>query len=415
MIKKTLLWLWITLLSFIWFSNAQSLWNLPLSFYQWNTYNTIDTDLNFESILTNDDTYKSLYFSFSDGTKKYIFWNNWKIYFYNWKTNVQWYYDKVCLIQSDDWTWNWNNCQNNDYQDISIFYNLQTPNFTNARVYPEWWIWNLCFYDSNSKYYYCFNVELLTWSLNIPSNTNIDNVSQYFWNSFFSNWTWNKPIQTGTNNNYICPTIWQLMRNMGEKYNTWLCYNNTMYFNWTNFEQIEKEDIFTIYDDDYNNYINRISIYRNNCTNTNTTQACKNAFSGEYKKYSIISNAINSNVDEKKLRNYCNMWLNYDSNATTCVASWWWIKENYTTEEMINDIINGDFKILRPWTWTVFDNLREYEENKCNTRDARCNINQIYEKITWLFENRNGQNWIIPDIILWFWFIIILFTVIFKW
>ena len=124
MIKKYLLLLWIVVLGFLWFSDAQSFWNLPLSFYQWNTYNIIDTDLNFESIWNDNISYKSLYFSFSDGTKKYIFWNNWKIYFYNSKTSVQWFYDKVCLIPSDDWTWEWNFCQDSDYQSISIFYFL---------------------------------------------------------------------------------------------------------------------------------------------------------------------------------------------------------------------------------------------------------------------------------------------------
>ena len=258
---------------------------------------------------------------------------------------------------------------------------------------------------------------ILTWSIWIPRSTT--DFTSYAWKSIYYWWTQQNVIL-----NQQCPTIKQLMNNMWKNYNTWLCYNNTNYYNWNNFEQIEKEDIFTIFNDDYENYINRISIYRNNCNAPATSQNCWNAFSGEFKKFSIISNAINSKVDEKNLWNYCNLWLNFDPNATTCTLNWSWIiKEEYTTEEEIQNIINNG-TIPTPWNNTgsnensVINILNDCEDwnRECyiNNRNFIDSLSSIYWKITWLFNERNGIEGIIPEYILRIAFMMILFTVIFK-
>lgn len=299
-------------------------------------------------------------------------------------------------------------CFGSDYYNRSICFWISKYQNRNNIIYP--WL------NSSITNYTWYNQASLPTSFNDLIRSDIS-MSPWNWN----NQSWNNNINNNTTNIGSCPTIWQLMKNMWRNYNTWLCYNNTTYFNGTTFEQIEKQDIFTIFNDNYQEYTNRISIYRNNCTNANTTQACQNAFSGEYKKYSIISNAINSNVDEKKLRNYCNYWLNYDPNTTTCVASWWWIKEEYTNEEIITDLVNN-WIIVTPWTNETWSN-NVLNAIKCEDWDRKCYVNNrnfidslwnIYGKITWLFKERNGVNWIIPNYILRITFLTILFTVIFK-
>lgn len=300
----------------------------------------------------------------------------------------------------------------NNYQKSICFWISEYKWFI-TEIYP-WYRLN-----NDDKYWYTWYWVELPYSFTNLYNENLD----------MSPWWTNTPEQeTGTNViiNTQCPTIWQLMTNMWNNYNTWLCYNNTTYFNWTNLETIEKQNIFTIFNNDYENYNNRISIYRNNCNAPATATACQTAFSGEYKKYSIIANAINSKIDEKKLRNYCNMWLNYDINATTCTAGTWIIKEDYTPEERLESIIGTINTIPTPninvtisWWNNVFNSLCDPNNpENCftndNIRDIFWSLQNIYAKITWLFRERNGVKGIIPEYILRIAFVTILFTIIFK-
>lgn len=469
MIKKTLLWIWLTLLWLINFSNA---W-ITIPVWLVSYHSTIDS--NYDNTFLKGWAFLTNYlwqWRWILALRNNVLvrrTQNWFPYFYlqaNSHNNLQqWFPDRFFACDEITWevatmpwnctlweTWNFS-WGNKDITDIFItfFKNVQKDDYVyydyvDYRYVGATWDYvqnfmHICWSSKTIWKSLCFKVGRDTWYWNGWNLINSQNLSDMtfarlqdsrIWYAPWQNWyNWSRDniennTNTNTNNNYVCPTIRQVMQNMWENYNTWLCYNNTTYFNWTNFEQIDKEDIFTIFNDDYQNYINRISIYRNNCTNANTTQACQNAFSGEYKKYSIISNAINSNVDEKKLRNYCNLWLNYDPNATTCVASWWWIKEEYTTEEKINDIINN-WVIPTPDTnqQTTGENQNNVLNalNKCENWDRECYVNNrnfidslknIYWKITWLFKERNGVNWIIPNYILRITFLTILFTVIFK-
>lgn len=392
--------------------------------------------------------------------------NNWFPYIYlksrNRAYDVQWQYDRFYSCDLITWDAIPNNCSETllDYSwsqtinrnilqwffkqvnnDDLVYYNYFNDQYIWAtRDYNNNWldicrnsesIWkSVCF-----RWWYCYNnYSPCQW--NIINSKNYQNLT-FWWVPIseigyapWQNWydgNYESDTSTSITINTQCPTIWQLMANMWSNYNTWLCYNNTTYFNWTTFETIDKQDIFTIFNDNYENYTNRISIYRNNCNAPATATACQTAFSGEYKKYSIIANAINSKVDEKKLRNYCNMWLNYDINATNCTAGTGIIKEDYTPEERLESIIGTINTIPTPninitvtwWNNNVFNSLCDpNNQENCytsdNIRDIFWSLQNIYWKITWLFRERNGVEGIIPEYILRITFVTILFTIIFK-
>ena len=380
----------------------------------------------------------------------------WQPYFQGWSwNNFQWYFWQ--FASCDELTWLDSTPTNCTFNDITGDYKTLFRNFfqnVKARdyVYYDYSPYSFGVWYQSYKIYMCFSSNTIWKSLcfirhysraSSASNTtdkwtliNSQNYNYTFanipqselWYAPWQAWydgnretpieTWN--TNTNINNNYICPTIWQLMKNYWPNYNTWLCYNNTSYFNGTSFETVEQQDIFTIFNNDYQNYVNRISIYFNSCNTPATATTCQNAFSGEYKKYSIIANATNSNVDQKYLWNYCNMWLNYDPNATTCTTNTWYLDEPPTTEEILEDIIPTPSTTTTTWLRdNVFKSLcdGENDENCFWTWDIRNvfkSMDNIYQKITWLFKERKGVNGIIPDYILRITFITILFTVIFK-
>jgi len=473
-LKHSLIWLligWFIIIggSFV---NAWKIW------YIWElTQSTYNNNYSFQvnwqwNLLTQYFWLWKRILQFTDWV--YFFrWLNWIPYIYvssnySWPTwnSQQWYLKNYALC---DYIWlgSWNasqpqNCQSYSINWLSNFLPRYLWSLTNNWYYyydyyqnnvnpRQAYCWaltvcfsnssfsnSLCFYWSNWGFKYpCDN-----WSLGFPNwiywnDTNLENslwLSPYF-DSVDNSVLWVSPWQSGgwnnTNDNTTnvtiqsCPTIAQILKNnYTSNYNSWLCYNNTTYFNGTNFETITKDNIFTIFNDNYENYTNRISIYRNNCTNANTTQACQNAFSWQYKKYSIIANAQQSNVDEKKLWNYCNLALNYDPNTTTCVWSWL-IKEQPTQEEILNDILNINTGVPIPWNATTTQNNNVFNSlcdpnnpQNCywswNVRDIFWSMQRIYGKITWLFIERSGVDGIIPDYILRITFLTILFTIIFK-
>ena len=175
MIKKTLLWLWIIFLSFIGFSSAEDLLHdFPYNFYTQDVNNIIDRNLNFENVWQDQISHNRLFLKFYSSERKFIFWRNWKIYFYqriNW-ADKQWYFTKVCKIYSETWSLTFPiDCYPNTpsrYSNISEFYDLQNPIFTKVAIVPEAWYNILWIYDSTSKYFYFFSQEYLDWSINLP-------------------------------------------------------------------------------------------------------------------------------------------------------------------------------------------------------------------------------------------------------
>ena len=118
------------------------------------------------------------------------------------------------------------------------------------------------------------------------------------------------------------------------------------------------------------------------------------------------------------------MWLNYDPNATTCVASGH-LAEQPTAEERLNDLINMNTGIPTPQTAelgtdnNVFNALCDPNDpTNCygtwNVRDIVGSLESIYWKITGIFKQRNGVNGIIPDYILWITMLTLVFTILLK-
>lgn len=217
MIRKYLLWfiVWfVWLLSFsYWIDNSSS---LPWSFYFWSINNIIWNDLNLSNSNWGDWWYDTGY-----SCKRSIFWSSWKLYFYGYCPNdsfSQWFFSKACKVYSS-----WGDlvlpvCGNDSdftVANLNEFYLLTWYNFT--RYYTVW-MWDyygmqLCVYNSNNQYYYCFSRQTLDNSLGIVSWES--DYSQYAWQSPFSDWfdvdIWNWWIELWSDYsaiNYYEKTYW---------------------------------------------------------------------------------------------------------------------------------------------------------------------------------------------------------------
>lgn len=370
----------------------------------------------------------------------------------------QWYIHQYC--KTTYWTTQNNICStytnyNWSYSvyDISTFYENSQYNNPDIILY-DWktQYFNFCFWYEDLNENICFNIESTdcndycntncTSANSIPQMvnnkkcdslwltynplmsefwTNTDTITPIATNSLFIWWNWwwnNNWITLYTWQNYICPTYRQILQNYWANYNTWLCYNWTLkYENWQ-ITTVQKQDIFTVFQD-YEEYQQYIYLYNNNCKAPATQQNCENVFNGEREKYSIIANAVNNNVDDKWLWNYCNIALNYDLNTTTCV----WNPENlqkepYTPKELEEYIWNlaNIWTIYTPTTWNILNWLIGEGETREDiaTRDLFWQIDQIKDKISSIFEERNGVSGIIPDYILWLILTTLLLTVLLK-
>ena len=430
MIKKSILWLFIVIWSVISFSSSWYIWTWIVDnsvVDQYWFFNTTIWWVN-KPFLKDTIGWASLW--------QWYFWNDNKLYCYKWYTNLEyqgyiWKYWICYWTGSTSWRCN---------HPTDFWYSEYDPNIVweFLRWITYWDMWSAAFQWNNSTpnlviddYDTYTSMIFICWNDFISSYWNISNLWFQTWNliqnftwfaSLDSSYMWNPPWQNTTqgnrnNNNYYCPTIWQLLNNYWDNYNTWLCYNSTLYYNnQTNqFETIEKKDIFTVFSW-FDEFKNRVSIYNNNCKVPATQENCSNAFNGEFEKYSIIANTTDSNVNKRDLWNYCNMSLNYDPNWSTCVASGY-IVEQPTEEELINMVINGEItKISTPWTWNILNNLLGSWQSRDDiaTRDILWQLDQLKEKLGSIFNERNGTNGIIPDYIMWLILTTLLLTVLFK-
>lgn len=232
-------------------------------------------------------------------------------------------------------------------------------------------------------------------------------------NPFSNNWWWNNTQQR--NSNSICPTMGQILNNYPTAYNTWLCYNSTLRYNNGQIETVEQKTIQETFEN-YNELQERWNIYNNNCRVPYTQEQCQWAFSWQRNKYSIISNAFNGNTESKRLRNYCNIYLNYDLNMSSCVASWYQ-GEKFTEKEIQDTLLWIDeIRVLTPGTWNILNWLLGSWQTRedINIYDVLGNLDQIKEKITSIFNERHGVDGIIPDYILWLILTTLLLTVLLK-
>lgn len=431
--------------------------------YNWNTYK-IDNNLNFltytwweyNKLLRTWNKKTWLY----DKVQNYLYrWNDQKLHIvetqYNYWSSLTFDSGWVCILETNNINElaqkcgfssatnsyereNCTTCNINYYWDINEFYNT---NWWFDKIYFLPWIsmsnsiydygGRFCFIKWNTWYclltdlnenaqFTCTNYWSIQYQNSIYSNANYklsDNLNNYYetpfsWQSW---WQW---ITIRTWKNYYCPTFWQLLEMQPSNYNTWLCYNGTLkYENWQ-ITTVQKQDIQTIFTD-YQEYQQYIYLYNNYCTWPATQTTCENAFNGEREKYSIIANAINNNVDDKELWNYCNIRLNYDLNTTTCVASQsWYIAEKPTQQELIDYIENiwNIGEIITPTSGNILNSLIGSWDTReeIATRDLFWQLNQIKEKVSTIFNERNGINGIIPDYILWLILTTLLLTVLFK-
>lgn len=371
--------------------------------------------------------FKDTYFNFTDF--KFIFnipevWNiftywwqnDWLNYTYRTKSLNNWQYWRIkWFFYSSHWVWG----------NRSDIYLKDDQSFT----YIEW-LENLSNYLNDTfkyAYFYCWdeslNCKICLSDKNSASDTNgkaicvdrsyINSKWSYIWITWVNKLAINNPYFTQRNKNQVCPTLWQILNNYPTNYNTWLCYNNTLKYENGQIETIEKENIQQIFTN-YEELSNRRNIYNNNCKPPYTSENCNQVFSWQRKKYSIISNWVNQNTEQKRLRNYCNIYLNYDLNMSSCIASGrQWI--NFTTEEITNSILSLDnLTVQTPKTWNILNWLLNEWEERANPLDILGNIEQIKDKFTILFEERNGVNGIIPAYIIWIMLLTILLTVLFK-
>lgn len=415
MIKKLILTLWILSLWILNYSFAGVLdifqWELPLSFYMNEYYNTITKWIKFESIWNDEITNNRLNLKFDNSNYKSIFRNNWKIYLYaDWSSFFyQWYYNKFCTWYSETWNIE-TTCSNSTFYNIEEFYNLENTNFTNVRIYPAWWIVNLCIYNENNKYYYCFDAQQITWSLNIPRNTkDFTNYadSSLFDSSIDINITWQ---------NIYCPTIQQVINNYNSKwFYSWLCYTFWKIYNWSSFEDVPVQSIFDVFSWKYD-YLNWYQWYVTYCKSSVYNPAvCSDYFSWNSLKYNIFAKIPDISMVWwwKLLYNYCELY-NYDLNVTTCVASWvvpelW---SEITNNDIVSSIWDWEYKIVSPVTdWTVFSDLSW----SFFSWDIITNIQQLFLKFTSLFKQQTwNTSWILPLWILIPFIIIVLFKLFKK-
>lgn len=431
-----IIWLWI-----INFSHGAWNWMVySWILFAWDclTSNWSDICIDEKLNIYNTDWYDFWKINLWWRWDRYLFWKNWKIYY--WQAKNQWY----------QWFFSWYSVTD-DISDV-------IPQFNSPLSEFYWWnLWNrfsktylnfvnnwisirLCSFSTSINEYVCYwnrTIWYWDWDLQLDLNwltySEINTLVQPEKSPFNSSqnwWWWNWWITINRNQwKYYCPTFREVLQNYWNKYNTWLCYNSTLRYDWNQITTETKQDIFTVFTD-YTEYTNRISIYRNNCGSTSTQANCSNAFTGERKKYSIIANAINNNVDEKKLWNYCNIGLNYDLSQTTCTASWY-IAEQPTAEEILEDILHWNYTISTPpqstwWTggnilndlinwnintWTI---VGSWTREDIATRDIFGQLDQIKSKISDIFESRSWVSGIIPDYILWLILTILLLTVLIK-
>lgn len=454
MIKNLLKWLFSVwaITTAIWFSYW---YILPIGNYWTNMINSYSQSYDIQ--ITKNGTFlsqlgwltKKVFVSWVNGSNPiYTFWTErWLPYVVfpsNWQWYYKWYYYCNTAVVPDRYPTTSNNaCTSitidlNNYEwTVEFFESFLSTLTTDDNVY----YWNpanlssssnaFCIWNSSLWKSLCFqiNYNVIDWNrttrvlenLEMPESFNAIDSTKLFDPPGVWNWAGEETPSWTSSNNYFCPTVRQLMSNYWDNYNTWLCYNDTLYFDWTTMQTIERKSIFENFTD-LQEYQNRVWIYNNNCRAPATIQTCQNAFNGEVEKYKIISNAVNNNATSTKLRQYCNLWLNYSPNTTTCV--WSWIinvpDTPPTADEIANEIINWDYTILTPWTGTIFDNMNDWEEwtwvnyENIATRDVFGNITQIYDKITRIFEGRSWVNGILPDYILWLIFVILFFTVLMK-
>ena len=136
------------------------------------------------------------------------------------------------------------------------------------------------------------------------------NILNYLSNSpFWSPWGW----WAVWNNNYLCPTVWQLLNTYSSEYNTSLCYSSSLIYSWNSVVSVSPQSIFELFENQ-SDFVNYRQLYSNNCNLSpmSDNTACNNIFQWKNLQYSLIAK-IPWTVNSLNLYSYCNLALNSSS------------------------------------------------------------------------------------------------------
>lgn len=321
--------------------------------------------------------------------RQIYWWIDWKLYYYwdyNWWPRylsqgfIKYFYHTTKDKLFDVNLWPYKVWENNLPADE--FYS-QSHNFSNIYTMSTNWSINalysltfrtFCLEEDNWIDIYCrsCNANDNNWnnvyscqselenSLNytVSDFDSLDSIPFDFWPFAFPwwNWSWNfTPFPTIDYKQ--CYTLKEIL-SLRPQYNTWLCYSSTTVFNWSSFESIESESIFDLFPtfEDFNNSMNKFQNYCNRFLSV--WDSCSNAFSWEYKQYSLVSKLPND-VKRQDLYNYCDKALNYDLNISSCVASggfaWLNPRTDLVPDELFYRLFNPENWNIPIISWSVYD------------------------------------------------------------
>lgn len=425
-----------------------------------NNTNTITENLNFNSI-QQDNTYKEFYYKSSSKNREFnFFWNNWRLYFmyYWWTENyiVKTYtVDNFCNYNWTDrqgiinkcWMVADNNYTNYTYTRTWFKQNVIDNNRQlQSILFEDWWeAWKLreawyklCLIYSDETF--CLNTYYHTsnWyeqgtqtfedtTSHIPNST--EYFAEYFENSPITAWWWNwwTTITTWT----ICPMIKFQIDMYWSKYNTWLCYTNTIEYTWWSIQTVTPKSIFEIFTW-YQQYINWYNLRNNHCHAPYTQEHCTQVMQENWRAVQIFNKIEKAWVDSQKVYQYCHLQLDFTEEEKrtiwTCqieekteqqyYATWVNQQQSWPNplEWITNVLEDGTLdEPPIPSTWTVFDEI--LPDGVLSRKDVLLDYNfyshfsMLYIKITKLFQARWEQEGIIPPYITSLLLLILLFKI----
>lgn len=427
------------------------------STYNWE-YNTITNIWNFNN---NDLKVLWLKSAWWNNLNMWLFRNNWKLYNIrdyarinptNWIGETKY----VCKVNSTDyqdiWQYCWlTACWNNDNK-CNIYWlknytttietfiedtNTQTPNeyiimYSQSNA-PSRWTRICAKYDS---FTYCIAVNpyyIKTYKSDIMQIIEQWNASQWETLTYYSNMFQNSPFRwtTTTITTWtICPMIQFQIDMYGRKYNTWLCYTNTIEYTWWQIQQVQPQTIFEIFNS-YTEYINWYNLWNNNCHAPYTQEHCNTVMNSNFKATQIFNKIENAWVDSEKVYQYCHLQLNFTEEQKRTIwmcqieektdqpqYATWTNNQNSNPNplEWITNILEkGIEEPPVPSTWTVFDEI--LPEWVISRKDVLLDYKfyshfaLLYTKVTNLFKARWYQEWIIPPYITSLLLLILLFKI----
>lgn len=425
--NKIILWMLVIWSWIVWITNA---FIMPINEETtfWDGTLTCDENFNCISENANWDTFNWITPSHLTRRNWFIFFNEWilsQVYWYNTLTTYYNQQKPVPICRTD-----YNSAINYtqtvlDYLSWCV-YNTNTWNTLNWLEEDLWW--KITSYTVNLYWDYaviCANYNETINSACFRANDRNDSTNYDFWitNTIFNRdnfvwfWlAWYSPFTPSWPDTewwpISCINIKTEIMLYWNKYNTWMCYTNWLYFSWFTPIQTWKLSIFEVFPSfqDYQNMINRYNTY---CHPPYTEEYCAEAMSWYEQWMNLYTNIYNANinnnvftVEPEKLYQYCHLQLNFTeeekrSECKDTVDNYYatWVSEdasNGNPFEWVTDRLEDNIQIAVPTTWTVFDEFLDGDTRIVGITDRYTNFKEIYHKIMWLFKYRNTQQGIIP-------------------